>query len=108
MPRAKSKTRLPVPSSDVSLSKCGYKLRYADSTRKRALRTASKKYGVLTVLKRINLIRNITKTGTKNKNIMKKDVDYLKKLYIREKKRLVNKKKRKKTKKKKTKGRSKR
>jgi hypothetical protein len=88
----KKQIRLPNPSNDdVHLSDFNYYLDRADSTRYKALRKASKKHGTLKILKRVNLIRNITKNNSKNKKILSKDVEYLKKLYSREKKLKLNK-----------------
>jgi len=83
----KKKSKLPNPSLDkIHLSDFNYYLDYVDSTRQKALRKASKKHGTLKILKRVNLIRNITKHKSKNKKILSKDVDYLKKRYKKEKK----------------------
>lgn len=81
----KKLNRLPNPSKDISLSADGYSLRYVDDSRRKALRKSSKKHGTLNVLKRVNLIRNISKDGSKNKKTLSKDVEYLKKLYAKQK-----------------------
>ena len=86
MPRKnKSKSKLPAPGKDIHLSDDGYNLSHVDNSRKTALRRSSKKHGTLAVLKRVNLIRNISKAGSKNKITLSKDVEYLKKLYVKQK-----------------------
>lgn len=91
--KKRSQTRLPIPSKELSLSDNGYRLHYASSTRQKALRKSTKKFGTLAVLKRVNLIRNITQADSNNKKRLEEDVEYLKNLYNREKKRKVNSKK---------------
>ncbi len=81
---------LPRPDPNIHLSKLGYSTSKKASARQQSLKRASKKYGTLPVLKRINLIRNITSTKTSEKtkkvhNVMGKDVEFMKKLYKREK-----------------------
>ncbi len=81
---------LPRPDPNVHLSKLGYSTSKKSSARQQSLKKASKKYGTLQVLKRINLIRNITSTKTSEKtkkahDVMGKDVEFMKKLYKREK-----------------------
>lgn len=81
---------LPRPDPNVHLSKLGYSTSKKASARQRSLKRASKKYGTLQVLKRINLIRNITSVKTSDKtkkahDVMGKDVDFMKKLYKKEK-----------------------
>jgi hypothetical protein len=93
MPKAKSKSknkkksqsRLPTPSKELSLSDNGYRLHNAVSTRHKALRKCAKKFGALTVLKRVNLIRNITQSNSNNEKRLSEDVNYLKGLYKRNK-----------------------
>jgi hypothetical protein len=92
------KILLPKPSPNVHLSKSGYRLDKTELSRHKSLKKASKKQGTLEVLKRLNLIRNLTKKDTLNKKKLSKDVDYMKKLYKTEKK-TTNKKYKKTTKK---------
>ncbi len=77
---------LPRPDPNVHLSKLGYSIDKTAKQRHNSLKRSSKKYGTLPVLKRLNLIRNLTstKTSTKTKrahDIMGKDVNYMKRLY---------------------------
>ena len=83
--KSSRKSKLPIPGKDIHLSDDGYNLSHVDNSRKRALRKSSKKHGTLNVLKRVNLIRNISKDGSKNKKTLSKDVEYLKKLYSKQK-----------------------
>ena len=81
---------LPRPDPNVHLSRLGYSTSKKASARQNSLKRASKKYGTLQVLKRINLIRNITSTKTSDKtkkahDVMGKDVEFMKKLYKKEK-----------------------
>jgi hypothetical protein len=98
---------LPKPDpAGIHLSKYGYSTSKTQSKRRSSLKRTSKKHGALPVLKRLNLIRNITSTKTSEKtkkahDIMSKDVEYMKKLYAKEKKK--SKKPSKKTSKKKSK-----
>ena len=77
--------RLPKPSNEIHLADDGYAVHKSDLSRHRSLKRASKKNGTLTVMKRLNLIRNLTKKGSKNKNVLSRDVNYLKKIYRKEK-----------------------
>jgi len=87
---------LPTPDpSGIHLSKYGYSTSKKQSQRRNSLKRTSKKYGALPVLKRLNLIRNITSTKTSEKtkkahDIMSKDVEYMKKLYSNEKERKIS------------------
>ena len=56
--KRKGPKTLPPISDDISLSRYGYSLSKSDKKRKTSLNKASKKHGTLTVLRRINLIRN--------------------------------------------------
>lgn len=85
MPK-KQQLLLPQPSSDMSLSKYGYSTNKPLSKRRTSLKKASKRYGKLTVLRRLNLIRNLSKKGSEQKGKMSKDVEFMKKLYKKEKK----------------------
>ena len=78
---------LPKPDTKFHhLSKYGYKLSSKKETRQSSLKRASKKYGTLPVLKRVNLIRNITNPQLKeNKKKLSSDVKFMTQLYNREK-----------------------
>ena len=56
-----------------------------DPTRKASLKRASSKMGALPVLKRLNLIRNITRPDLEVKKVLSKDVEYMKGIYEKEK-----------------------
>ena len=73
--------RLPKPSNETHLASSGYDLKKTQKQRRLSLDRASKKTGTLPVLKRLNLIRNLTKRGTINKKKLTKDVDYMKTKY---------------------------
>lgn len=100
---------LPKPDpTGIHLSKYGYSTTKTQSKRRSSLKRSSKKHGALPVLKRLNLIRNITSTETSEKtkkvhDIMSKDVEYMKKLYAKEKERNISRSKLKKNSKKKSK-----
>jgi hypothetical protein len=81
------RTLLPKPDTKYHhLSKYGYKLSSKKETRHNSLKRASKKYGTLPVLKRVNLIRNITNPQlTENKKKLASDVKFMTHLYNREK-----------------------
>jgi hypothetical protein len=79
---------LPRPDSSASaphLSKQGYSTAKKASSRHNSLKRSSKKYGTLPVLKRLNLIRNLTAPDLEAHKVMSKDVEYMKKLYKHEK-----------------------
>jgi hypothetical protein len=82
-----SKKLLPKPDKNVHLSKYGYETSKKTSSRKTSLKRASAKMGALPVLKRLNLIRNLTRPDLEVKNILSKDVEYMKKIYEKEKQR---------------------
>jgi hypothetical protein len=84
MPR---RTLLPKPDTKYHhLSKYGYKLSSKKDTRHNSLKRASTKYGTLPVLKRVNLIRNITNPQLKeNKKKLASDVKFMMQLYNKEK-----------------------
>ena len=84
---------LPPIDKNLSLTKFGYNLHNNDNIRHKALIEASKKYSILSVLQRINLIRNYSKSTPINYDILTKDLDYLKKLYKSSKKVNINDKK---------------
>ena len=85
--KARSKSRrLPQPSGNMHITDFGYKLNNNTDTRRRALQLAIRKHGSLTVMKHINLIRNLTDIP-KNRKKLSDDVEYLKNVYSRDKKR---------------------
>lgn len=71
---------LPIPDPNFRLSKYGYSVHKNDNARQKALRKASKNYGVLEVLRRVNLLRNY-QAVPENKKIFSRDVEFMKKLY---------------------------
>ena len=76
----------PDKSADaLHLSKQGYSTAKKSLMRHESLKRSSKKYGTLPVLKRLNLIRNITAPNLQAHKVMSSDVEYLKKLYKHEK-----------------------
>lgn len=75
---------LPKPDKSNTLSKFGYSLTHKLQSRQTSLKSASKKYGTLPVLKRLNLIRNLT-VPEKNKKKLSQDVEFMKRVYAREK-----------------------
>ncbi len=78
---------LPKPEPAGTLSKFGYELSKKQQSRHSSLKRASKKYGTLQVLKRVNLIRNLTTPAlTSNKKKLSSDVKFMKKIYAKEKK----------------------
>ena len=74
---------LPTPKKDGSLSKYGYKLDLPVDVRRKALVKAAKKEGWLEIVRRLNLIHNITASGTKNKQKLGWDVEYAKKMRVK-------------------------
>lgn len=100
---AKKRKLLPELNKKVSLKKHGYRVKKSASSRQQSLRKASRAYGTLPVLRRINLIRNYSKKYKDKYKIMSNDVEYMKHQYADEKKKnKVNTKKTRKTKTKKT------
>ena len=85
--RSKSKNILPPisKSKEDSLSKYGYRLSKSPLARKRALKKAARSRGTLTVLKRVNLIGNYSKSIPINYDKLRADVEYLKDEYAKEK-----------------------
>lgn len=79
------RTILPNIDDKNSLSKYGYKLTSSMSTRRKSLKKASKKYGTIQVLRRTNLIRNYSKSVPENYKKLSDDVEYMKKVYAKEK-----------------------
>ena len=89
-----SKKILPPPGDEFHLSDYGYTLHKTDKERKASLRKASKgEKSALPVLKRVNLIRNYTKSVPENYLKLSKDVEFLKQEYKKEKKEKVKSKK---------------
>ncbi len=76
---------IPKPGDEYHLSKFGYSLTNKKSSRQSSLKAASKKYGTLPVLKRVNLIRNITNPEYETKKKLTADVKFMKDLYKKEK-----------------------
>ena len=83
-----SRRLLPKPGDEYHLSKFGYSLSHKRSSRRSSLKAASKKYGTLQVLKRVNLIRNITNPKNETKNKLTSDVNFMKDLYKTEKRKM--------------------
>lgn len=83
---------LPAPKNTNHLSKYGYSLDESAQKRHNALKRAVDDKG-LEALRRLNLIRNITATGTSNKAKLSRDVDYASKLYEKKKSRRTSRKK---------------
>jgi hypothetical protein len=85
--RSKSKNILPPisKSKEDSLSKYGYKLSKSPLARRRALKKAARSRGTLTVLKRVNLIGNYSKSVPVNYDKLRADVEFLKDEYAKEK-----------------------
>jgi hypothetical protein len=84
--KGKNKIRkLPQPSKNVHLKDSGYGVKKSTSARRKALKKASKSQSSLSVLKRLNLIRNLSREGSDNKKRLSEDVEYMKRLYKREK-----------------------
>jgi hypothetical protein len=77
---------LPPLGNDMSLHKYGYTLQDSAKARSTSLKRASKVYGPLPVLRRVNLIRNYTKSVPVNYKKLSVDVEFLKKEYKRSKK----------------------
>lgn len=76
---------LPKLDSNIHLTKYGYNIHKSENRRHNALRLASKDFGLLPVLRRINLIRNY-QANQDIKNIFSQDVEYMKKMYSKYKK----------------------
>jgi len=76
---------LPKPDRNIHLSKYGYKTDKNTQSRQSSLKKASDKMGTLPVLKRLNLIRNITRPDLSVKKVLGQDVEYMKKIYEKEK-----------------------
>lgn len=76
----RSSKTLPPIDKNISLSKYGYSVKSSKSRRHSSLKRASKQHSSLTVLRRLNLIRNYSKSGSKeNYKRLSDDVEYMKK-----------------------------
>ena len=75
-----------------SLSRFGYRLSKSKSSRKNALKKATRSRGTLTVLKRVNLIGNYSKSNPINYEKLRSDVEFLKNEYAKEKIKKIKKK----------------
>ncbi|ATZ81033.1 n-acetyltransferase [Bodo saltans virus] len=78
--------RLPQPNKDVHLSKFGYSLSQNEKERRTSLKRASKRLGTLSVMRRVNLIRNLSRHDSKQKQKLSKDVEFMKSQYKKTKK----------------------
>jgi len=78
---------LPAPKEHGFLTKYGYRLELSSFERQMALQHAISKEGEAKVMQHLNLIRNITATGTKNKSKLTSDVNFLKKANVKSKSR---------------------
>lgn len=107
MPQVKLLPRPDRSASAPHLSKQGYSTAKKASSRHNSLKRSSKQYGTLPVLKRLNLIRNLTAPDLEAHKVMSKDVEYMKKLYKHEKEKKQSRTGSKKSLKKKSKKRSK-
>ena len=71
------KVILPKPSIEYDLKPFGYKLSKSEQDRRVSLRKASKKHGTLAILRRLNLIRILSKSHKHNYDRYTLDVEYL-------------------------------
>jgi len=76
----KSKRVLPKPDPRYSLKKFGYSTHNTRDERRKALRRASKAYGALPTLRRLNLVRNL-QANVNAKQAMDDDVKFLTDFY---------------------------
>lgn len=83
----KGKKTLPDLRDDFHLTSYGYSIHRPVEARRASLRAAAKDNGTLDVLRHLNLIRN-KQPIVENKKIFSDDVEYMKKLYRREKNQL--------------------
>ena len=82
----KSPKTLPQPDPGFHLSSSGYHLKNSQASRQKSLKRASKKKNSLKVLKKLVLINNLTaSTQPENKERLKKDINFMKDLYKKEK-----------------------
>lgn len=77
-----NKTLLPKIDDKIHLTDYGYSVSKSDISRHKALNAACKNNDILTILRRLNLIRNY-QSNNEIKVIFSKDVDYLKSKYRR-------------------------
>jgi hypothetical protein len=85
---------LPQPDDMIHLSDYGYSLDRSRDQRREALRKASKENNSLTILRRVNLIRNLSRGVEENYEKLSEDVKYLSNRYAlmrNKEKRLENK-----------------
>jgi len=80
----KLKVLPPIDKFGPHLSDYGYALAKPEAKRKASLKRASSKEGTLTVLRRLNLIRNYTSVKS-NKKKMNKDMEFMKSQYLKKK-----------------------
>ncbi len=81
-----SRKILPPMGDELHLSDYGYTLHKPDKERKASLKKASKgEKSALPVLRRVNLLRNYTKSVPENYLKLSKDVEFLKQEYKKEK-----------------------
>lgn len=71
---------LPKVTNEISLRKSGYTIRENDQKRHNSLKKASREHGTLTVLKKLNLVRNYNK-NKKAEAILSRDVNYVSDMY---------------------------
>ena len=76
---------LPKPGNIIHLSAFGYSIRKSKGQRQKALLQASERYGMLKVMRRLNLLRNFQPIP-KNKQLFSEDVEYLKRQYQKQSK----------------------
>ena len=84
-PGPKKPKVLPPIGNEMHLSDYGYSLQKLKKQRRGSLKKASKKEGTLAVLRRINLIRNYSKSVPVNYSKLSQDVEFMKKTYAKEK-----------------------
>ena len=78
--RSHSRVRIPIRKGEM-LRKCGYGLDRSPKQRQMALRKASKKYGPLSVFRKLNALAVLNKSKNKsNSKKYLKDRDYVKKM----------------------------
>lgn len=80
----KRKRILPTPSDDIHLSDFGYSTKCKREQRRLSLLKASGEYDTLAILRRLNLLRNY-QSNDETKKIMSSDVEYMKKIYKKNK-----------------------
>jgi hypothetical protein len=75
---------LPKPRNEIKLHTYGYSTKKTDAQRHEALKDAAHDFGLLKVLRRMNLLRNYQSVPSV-KAVFNRDVEYLKKQYSKEK-----------------------